>query len=513
MFIFVVIIALLFSFANSISFFSGLFHQKSGEVYLGTIHYYEDYFFYLSHFFQGAHGAWLTANRYTSELTEPSFLFWPNILFGKIGGLLGLTPIFSYNAAVFLLSFFILIVMYQIFRRVFSLSPGRSALALIFAATGTSIMNHILVNGRPMWYPFELWKTPDFAFDRLGGVPHQLVQTLLFLLLTFFWFSKNKNRPVVSLFLVILLTSLNPVMSALFLGAALVTSRNKTQLLMLVVSLVGFFVTFFFYNTTINTQPHIQSKLWEVTQQIYTTPLFLLLSIGPLSVLAILGLIPTIKRRRPVDVFVVILLVICYGLVFTPIPVKAGISSSRILFPALYVFWGALALEGIQYASKRVPPLRLILIAIFFLLTIPTLNWEISEKLLVKPEERMPLLYLPTDVYGGFQKLAALGTYDDVVLANPLSHMDTMVPAFSGHTGFTGHPFATIQSTQKREIATRLFLRQMNATQAQQFLVNNRIAYVFFSQFDGDTTQFQNAYPFLKEVYQTPGVTIFLTKP
>jgi len=61
------IVAITLTLLNSINYFVGVYRQQPGEVYLGTTHYFEDYFFYLSQFFQGAHGGWLTQNRYSSE--------------------------------------------------------------------------------------------------------------------------------------------------------------------------------------------------------------------------------------------------------------------------------------------------------------------------------------------------------------------------------------------------------------------------------------------------------------
>ncbi len=485
----VVFIALILTIANSSNFLAGLWRTNQGEVYLGTTHYWEDYFFYVSQFFQGAHGGWLTLNRYTSETTPASILFWPNVILGKVGGLVGLPPQISYNVSIMLLSFGVLIILSRL-----------SLIAFLLAALSTSLINRIWVNGQPMWYPFQLWKTPNFALDRLGGVPHQLVQTLLFLLLVYVWFFVQKKRVLFSMILMTLLTTLNPVMSGLFLVATWVTGQGNffVTTVFLIVSL--------YYNTLTNAQPHIQSKLWEASQQTTTTPLFMLLSIGPVSLLGLVGAWAAIKRgARPIEWFSGALIAASYSLYFSPIPKLVGIGNSRVLFPALYAAWGILGASAMPSSKK----MTTILLVLFLLLTIPTLKWELGQKLAVKPEERIPLLYLPSDIYKAFVSLQTIGTFDDIVLANPGSHMDAMVPALTGHTGYTGHPFATIGSEEKQAEVSRFFRGEMTVGEAEGWLRDRQIRYILTTTFDGDSSRLHQAYPFLNVLFTTGNATIW----
>ncbi len=493
---------LFLSSLNSINFFSGVINTKPGEVYLGTTHYYEDYFFYLNHFTQAAHGAWLTANRYTTEAISPSIMFWPNILLGKLGGAGGLAPQWSYNLSVFLLSFTILFFTYQLMQSVFNNNKSKALIAFFFTTTATSFMNRIWVDGTFMWYPFLLWKTPNLAFDRLGAVPHQLVQTLLFLLLVYVWFFIQKRKLIFSTVLITLLTTLNPVVSGLFLLTSWITGRGN-----FLVSVV-FLIVALYYNSLTNTQPHIQSKLWEAGQQVATTGLFMMLSIGPIVILGVLGLRSIFLKPKPIMTFGAVLLIICYLLFFSPIPKFLGVSNSRVLFPALYVFWGALAVEGLKFKISNFK-FQIILLSIFFLLTLPTLYWEIQQKLVVRPHERIPLLYLPREIYDGFTYLSSLSPLSDVVLASPATHMDSIVPALSGHTSYTGHAFATISSNEKKAISSKFFAKNMTSDQARQWLARQNIKYIFFTNFDGDKSQFQLKYNFLKELYGAQTVTIY----
>lgn len=521
-------VTILLTLANSSNFLAGVLGTKLGEVYLGTTHYYEDYFLYLNQFFQGAHGGWLTLNRYTTESTPASILFWPNVLLGKLGGLFGLSPEISYNLSVMLLTFTVLIVLSSLMRHVFPKDKTKALIGFILAALSTSLINHIWVNGKPMWYPFQLWKTPNFALDRLGGVPHQLVQTLLFLLAMHAWFfyrSKKISTPLVAGVLLLLLTTLNPVMSAIFLGTLWITQiiirpKQATSWMTLLVTSVGVGATAWYYNGLSSLQPHVQSKLWEAGQQIATTPLFMLLSIGPISVLGIIGAIAIIKRARPVELFSIILLVACYALYFSPIPKLIGISNSRVLYPAMYAAWGILGVLGVEFlatqlhkysSSIKISLLTVSLSILFLIVSFPTLTWELEQKLFVKPEERIPLLYLTTDVYQAFTYLRTTGSLDDVVLGNPVSHMDALLPALTGHTGYTGHPFATINNEQKKAGAMKFFQLKMTAIEAKEWLKKNNIRFILFTKFDGDIKRFWLGLPFFKVLHTTPQATVLET--
>lgn len=520
-----IIIAIILTLANSTNFLKGILATRVGEVYLGTTHYYEDYFLYLNQFFQGSRGGWLTLNRFTSEPTPPSILFWPNILLGKLGGLLGLSPEISYNLSVMLLSFAVLLVIASLMRHAFPKDKAKALIGFLFAALATSLMNHIIVGGNPMWYPFQLWKTPNFALDRLGGVPHQLVQTLLFVLAMYVWFFFRPKRVpafLVLLIVLMLLTSLNPVMSALFLGALWATqivtlSQQKTSWITLFVISIGVALTAWQYNGLSNLEPHIRSKLWEAGQQITTTPLFMLLSVGPISFLGMIGAISILKRARPVELFSVILIAACYSLYFSPIPKIAGISNSRVLFPGMYAAWGILGVLGLEFlasqlhkyiSSIKISYLAICLSAVFLILSLPTLRWELEQKLVVKPEERTPLLYLPSDVYQAFVYVRNQGSFDDIVLGNPASHMDALLPALTGHTGFTGHPFATIDNERKKNSVIKLYQLKMTGSEAKEWLITNQIRFILFTKFDGDIKRFWLNFPFLKVGYANAEATV-----
>jgi hypothetical protein len=51
--------------------------------------YFEDFYYYLDQFYQGAHGNWLTENKFSIDRFPATFTYFPHILLGKTGGLMG----------------------------------------------------------------------------------------------------------------------------------------------------------------------------------------------------------------------------------------------------------------------------------------------------------------------------------------------------------------------------------------------------------------------------------------
>lgn len=523
--ILVVTIALLFTCINSVGVFVGMANRPANTVYLGTIHYFEDYFLYLNHFFQGSHGAWLTANRYTGEITSPSILYWTDVAMGKLGGLIGCTPIVSYHIFLVIVTCTTLLVMYMLLTRIFPTSKFRAFTGFLFAVVSTSFINHIYVDGKPMWYPFQLWRTPHFALDRLGGVPHQTLQSLLFFVLTILCFSKNTSHPIRRLILIgicaFILTSLNPIQGAIFLGTISVTHiilylQKKPvavpPLIILALTTSATFIYMYFLSTTL---PHSQARAWEATQDTTTTIPFLFMSMGPISFLWLLGIIPALMSGSSVLLFACILTVGTYAVFISTIPQAVGVSNLRILFPALYPFIGAIAVYGAYFIAlkltKFVPKMTTVnVITLFFiLLSLPTLSWEIQQKIKSQADTADRTIYLPKPVYSMFTALSTAGTFDDVVLANPATHMDVLVPPLSGHTTYSGHMLLTINSGEKQTAASRFFA--LNTQDAAQWLKTNHIRYILFTPYDGDINNFILAYPFLK-IYKGSGTAqgIFL---
>ncbi|OGG04315.1 hypothetical protein A2Z33_04165 [Candidatus Gottesmanbacteria bacterium RBG_16_52_11] len=523
-------VSLIGALTNSVRFFLATADQPPDSVYLGTVHYWEDYFLYLNHFFQGAHGAWLTVNRYTPVPTPDSIIYWSNVMLGKVTGLLGMPPILGYNVSVIVLTSLTLALSYLVLRRVFGLTPVMSLIGFLTGNTATSMINRVQSReGGMIFWPFQIWRTPHFAFDRLGGAPHQLMQTSLSYLFFIIYFSpanpdrKSGVRKLILLGLTgVALTTLNPVQAGFYLGLLWVTAavtavfrKNRPdtgKLLAVSAAVTG---TFLYTSDILNSLPHIQSRIWEASQHSFTIPGFLILSIGPILLLSIPGIIRRWKNFTPPEVFGLLVIAAGYGLFLSRIPQKIGVSNLRFLLPASYVIWGAFAAWGVDAIVRKLKsagvPKRSYLtgfvLIVYFALTMPTIIWEISQKLPTAGDRTDPMIYLPRQVSDGFDYLARRTDFNSIVLANPSRHMDTLVPALSGHTAYSGHMLATVDNAGNQKQATRFFTGQ--TPEGAGWLRSQQITYVLYTVYDGNRAEFERSYPFLKKIFENTGTAVY----
>lgn len=523
-------ISIVFAVLNSIVFFASLITQPAGTVFLGTVHYWEDYFFYLNHFYQGAHGAWLTVNRLTPEPTIPTIIYWSNILAGKVFGFFGITPVLSYNLTLIVLAVFSGISLYILLHKILR-DSWLSLSAFLIAMSATSLQNRVRSDtGEMIFWPFQIWKTPHFAFDRLGGAPHQMLLTLsTYVLFTLYLSPLHKYRKLQFLMLfltVAVITTIQPAQGAMI--AAVLTAGEIIRFLISrkvdianlrkLAVLIGTVATLSLYMLRLFTlAPHVQTKVWEASQQSLTVPLFLLKSIGPVTVLAVIGVLSRISRFSAVEWSGLLLILGGYAMFLSPLPKLIGISNVRLLFPAAYAFWGLFAAYGINYLSRRLAGktrisasgLAAILTGFFLLISLPTLVWEVNMKLKVLENPSDPMLFLPTPVYAGFMTLEKSGIYDDIVMANPASHMDSLIPALSGHTVWSGHLLATTDNGIRQQEAADFFSGNLNPAGTAGWLKQRNIRYILFTVYDGDRQQFRRNYPFLKVVDQNSGYAVY----
>ena len=534
----VIIVSLIFTLLNSAPFFYGLIHRPNDKVYLGTIHYYQDYFFYVSQFYQGAHGKWLNHNLYTGENTSPSLIYWQNIILGKIFSLFGLRAEYSYNFSLIALTFFRLLLTYLLIKLLSKNNSSKAFLAFIFHLIATSFLNRIVVDDNVRYFPFLLWRTYQFAFFRLGGIPHHALETIFFIILTFYYF-KNIPLKIFHLFLLfvftVTLTLINPVPAALFIIAIIISLLfthslkylpfKKSNLplnlsvyyLKLIPLIAGFSLSFNYLTQVHQHQPFLQVKLWEQSQQIQTSLPFLFASMGPIVILAIIGIIPIIKNINPASFFIVSLPFISYTLFLSGIPKALGLGNFRLMFNGLYIFFGILASEAVFFLNHLLDKkfslnkkyTVLTLACCFIIFSVPTLIWELKERISISKDQNSQMVYLDQEIYSGFKKLEKLGNQENTVLANSSSAFDTLIPALSGHKTFSGHNLLTINSERKSADAAGFFQKKQTFEEGKKLLSENKIKYIFFTDLDGNPADFQNYYPFLKPVFENQSVTIF----
>ena len=444
---------------------------------------------------QGVNGLWLTQDLYTTEKTIAAPVYWMNILIGHISRITTIPPIFLFHTSVFILVFLMLICSYLFFKRIFQ-SARLGFIAFLFFVFSNSTYNP------PAQWPFELWGTPHLMFTRLSPLPHHLIQTILFMAIILLLFDeKQKLRPLLQNgFLIIctaLLTLLQPIMVGMltgsYMGTKLLFEKPKQWGKMLSLS-IAFLFSFAILFFAFQGEPHSQLRLWEKTQQTLTTTPFLLLSIGPILLFAIVGMWMALKKRILFGITGLFLVIGGYILFrFPVIDQIIGITNVRVVFPGTILFLAWFATLGVQTLSRKKPLVEALCILLFLLSVAPTVIWEIQQK--ISPSgSNTPINYIPTSMMDAYTFLKNQSPYTTVALGNPETYTNYLIPALTGHVSVSGHPLLTIHADEKT---------------AKQWITKERVTYVVFTDGDGSKEAFEKTYPFFTVIFSTPTATVY----
>lgn len=492
-------------------------------VYLGASHYWEDFMFYTSQFMQGSNGAFTNTNLFTEETTPKTLLYFPNILLGHIGQILPVMPSTIYNVSCILLSFFILIAAYILLVRLFP-NKKLAPVAWMFFAFSTSLMNKLPAGLADAYWPFDLWGTPHYLFNRLGGMPHRLVMTLLFFMGLALLFDKKISWPKwmqisIAFVSVFGLTLIQPIATVLLLGVFVCTAlihHKETRMTTMIASILGGGCGIAYLLFLYVADPYMQALATEGKWQTTTSLFFLLRSIGPVVPFTLIGMI-TRKKWTAIEQFGGILLISTYALFLFPVLARFGISNVRLLLPAAYLFVGWFAAVGVETIAEFLPNVTkftknqvITLCCILFCVAVsPTIVWEIQQKVITaRSQQNNYLHYLPTHTYDAFVYLKTIPNHP-IVLGNPTNQLDTLIPALSGQKTVTGPLYATINHDEKIEKATQLYMRTLTTEDAHAWLREHHVTHLLFTIYDGDRTLFQTTYPFVTPLFSTPTAVVY----
>ena len=165
--------------------------NKPEQVFHAIAHSYPDYFIYLSHIAQGAAGkVFFTNHQFTNEILDPTSIYWFYSLLGFVANIFGISPVWIYNLSLLFLSAMVMLLWYLFCRLLYPTNRlSRLFTFLVIVSASPFIKIKDLILSGVVTFPEFLWFSPTPAFNRLGGVPHQILQTIL-LLVVLFSFSK-----------------------------------------------------------------------------------------------------------------------------------------------------------------------------------------------------------------------------------------------------------------------------------------------------------------------------------
>ncbi len=439
--------------ANSWHVIAAWINKPTDTYFTGIAHYFADYFLYTSIM---AQKSWIFADHlFTNERLDPTWIYWLYTILGKFGN-----PFAVYNVSIVLFSAVLFALWWILLGRAVTVRSARM-LAFLFLATASGFAGN------------NFWFSPFPALNRLGGVPHQIFQSILLVGIMILF--DRKRYTAVSLVSFVAATA-NPIQT-LLLSAALVITKPPI-ILWLLPAAAGAMLT----NLEFSTQPILTAaKAWESSQTLSVTALQCILGLGPAALLVPFGVKPFMHKPTPVLRVLGTFGALSFLVFLSPLPGLLETSAVRWLSPAAYGIVPVLAAYGLKelmQAARRIigahgtTVLTGTILTVYLWLTISSIGTQIESRM----QSPALLQYVPSNVVRTLTSI----TTDGVVLIHPALPYDVLVPVFSQHKTFTGHPIHTLYPDTKAALRQKYFSGAMSQSEADEFIKNHEITSIIW---------------------------------
>ncbi len=501
-------------------------NNPSERFYIWIAHYYADYFLYVSQIAQGVRGNWIFSRAmYTNEFIPDTWVYWPNVLIGKVGSIVNTSPFILYSLSLLIFVVLLLFLIYTLTRHVFPTQPHIQLLAFLFCATASNFPNiNALITRNEFSLMHEMWFSPTPALNRFGGVPHQTLQTILLLcsilLCTklFIYPQRVKLFTIYCLLFAVacfLTATISPIqMLILYVsiaGSLIILKPNRLTTISLAIGGLSATLGAYMVNHAFDASIlYTFAKNWEASQPVTTSLPTLFLAMGPISLMMPFGIKGFLKKHTPLTLILFLYGGLSVALFISPIPHFLHTSPVRWIHPASFSIWYCLSALGVYELSSRVHQSRALsslIILLYLILTFPALIAQVDIR---SSKKTASILYsdvnhVPTLV------ISTLTTHrlTDVVLTDPTLPYDALVPILTGKRSFTGHPVHTLYPQVKEQLRWQFFTGSMKENVAKQFLTDHSIGSIIVSTLSKHTL---SSYSFLTASYSNEAIIIYETK-
>lgn len=502
--------------------FAGYSATPPGKVFLGTVHHPFDYFYYLSQFAQGT-THWLTArDLYTSERLPATLVGWSNVLMGKLGFLVGLSPQATYGISVIVLTIVICIAAYRLSRAVL---PTKFA---AFTAVALFAVYHAFPKSEHgSWTFYDYWNNFANPSVRFGGVPHQLLIVVVSVVAATLMLTKRKSSPWITYALVgitgLVLASLQPVLWAFMVGCFGLSigifgrlKRYKfsdlvTLCLPLTFFAVGGAPAALYLAKLFSGEPFIQLRQWESAQQMQLSLVPLLLSTGPVAVIALASLPSFLSAKTVPRISMAVFPLLSIGVFVSPLPAALGVTQVRfmsaltILSISIIAAHGILALDRLCATLPKFHLPRYAVSATIVLFITAFLLPSHMRTLAMTTDFQTDngYQYLNTSDYGFLLQAGRLATEQDTFLIIWPYNLD--FPGITGKKSYNGHPLLTVHADAKDSMAEKLFDGKLSENEVRQFFTDAHITYVIAYTW----TPALGSYPFLQDLRSSGALILY----
>lgn len=546
--IYLVAISLFVVIANSWHVISEWLINDPSRYFVGIAHYYSDYFLYSSYIAQGARGAWVHAyHMYTNEPLRAFWYYWMYVALGHVGSWLQLSPFATYDIGLIGIVVVLIASIIVLIHHIFPYEPAKQQIAVLFVLTASDFPDIAAFIKTGVWKLIGLtWFSPSPALNRLGGVPHQTLQTVLLCTIMWLYATSQKLSRFRIMKLGILCTlsfftaTIAPVqMFLLIISIALMFIVPRVRLMatkqlhitvlvhdsipfisVAIAAVAGVFIA----NQEIANQSIFAiARIWERRQYTKMTFLELYVGMGPIALLIPFGILSYLKKLDTLRGVLLIYGVLSIASFYSPLPALLDVASIRWLSPSAYFIFPILAVEGIIECSKgsarlftlalhrAIKPsfiLSCLMIA-YIICTIPAILAQIYTRTIpLRSEARIIALnHIPTSAITAIQTIntAHISKGQPVVLTDPSLPYDIIIPPLTGLRSFTGHIIHTLDNDAKQSLRQSFFAGYESSSEALNFLTTHSIAYIITPS----DSMVMARYPFIRLTFRNETLSVY----
>lgn len=527
--IFFVLITIIIIAINYFPYFYAKIIERQNDSFSGAIFYTGDTGVYLSEMAQGSLGRWFTVNQFTQEDVKPAthiFYLW----LGKLTKLFSGSMAEGLFIARLLSGILLLSVIYYFLGAVFDNVRLKNLAYLIVGFSGgfgwlfMNLFSSLIKNRLSL--PVDISFPDAIAFWRFSYPPHILLSHAL-LILSFTLVIKALRK--YDLFCVVLtglclflLNFITPTHTAVFYLSILILfifflilrKISKTIIKIIILPIILSLPSFIMMSFVV-----LSDKIWNqiilhstVTVSPSPSLVYYLIGYGIMAVFSVIGIIYLAKRKLKNE----------YALLFAWFLSVILLSFFKISFQqrfietAFYVVMAVLAGFGLYYLLPRYFTFShdkylglsyknfvLFFIFITILSNIYVLNRTIQE-ISYYPK----IMYFDKEIERGITYLKNNASDYSIVLSS--FSVGNYIPYLADKKVYIGHWVGTINLEDKMEKAGLFYKKQIGSEQAYNFIKQNKIGYVIYSDWEKDIGYLDpSSYSFLEPVYRSKSIIVY----
>jgi hypothetical protein len=423
---------------------------------------------YLAKMQQGWQGEWRFRLPFTAEPGQGAYLFGFYLFLGHLARWLGVPLLIVFHAARLMAAIFLLIVLRRFYEIILAGNRRAAEWAWCVAALGGGMGWLVALMGGPLTADF--WVAETYPFLSMYANPHFPLG--LACMLEFLNLVLQDSRSLGWMAILGLVTGIvlpfGVVVIVVVLGGAVIwqawVERRLRWREVVAFGLPGGGVILYQFVATL-ADPVL--RVWNAQNQTPSPPVWdVLIALMPVALLALPGSVWWWKQERNGKYVLFAWVVMGVALMYAPF------SLQRRFMLGFFVPLIGLAAGWFAGVRNRWVAWGVLLLSLPTSLLIVTSGVMAGQTI----DEKV---YVPVDVMNGMNWLKHHATSKEVVLASP--ELGLLLPGWSGCRVIYGHPFETANAEQER-LAVEAFFALDNPQMVEDFLVDRKVAYVFWER-------------------------------